>query len=78
MKYLKNNSLFQASQLTILLGFTVFAGLLIAEAFLLSWELWPLIPITIGVVFAWALHIQQRLTDRQRLWMNTAFVMFAF
>lgn len=48
------------------------------EAFLLSWELWPLIPITIGVVFAWALHIQQRLTDRQRLWMNTAFVMFAF
>ncbi|MBQ6039789.1 MAG: response regulator [Oscillospiraceae bacterium] len=78
MKYIEKNNLFQASQLTILLSCTVFSVILIAEAFVMSWELWPLIPIAIGIVVSWTMHIQQRLTDKQRLWLYSAFVMFSF
>ena len=78
MKNFEKNNLFQASQLTILLSLTVFSVILSVEAFLMSWELWPLIPILIGLVVSWMMHIQQRLTDKQRLWLLSTFVMFSF
>ncbi len=78
MKSLEKSNLFQASQLTILLSLSVFSVILAAEAVLMSWELWPLIPILIGLVVSWMMHIQQRLTDKQRLWLYTTFVMFSF
>ena len=74
----EKNNLFQASQLTILLSCTVFSVILIAEAFVMSWELWPLLPIVIGLVASWVMHIQQRLTEKQRLWVYSGFVMFSF
>ena len=64
MKSLEKSNLFQASQLTILLSLSVFSVILAAEAVLMSWELWPLIPILIGLVVSWMMHIQQRLTDK--------------
>ena len=78
MKYLEKSKLFQASQLTILVSLSVFSVILAVEACLMSWELWPLIPIMIGLVVSWMMHIQQRLTDRQRLWLYSTFVMFSF
>ena len=78
MKHLEKNDLFQASQLTILLSYTVFSIILIAEAFLMHWEIWPLIPITIGVAASWILHLNQRFTERSRIWVYSAFIMFTF
>ena len=78
MKHFEKNNLFQASQLTILLSCSVFFMILIAEAFLMGWELWPLIPIVIGLIVSWMMHIQQRLTDKQRLWLYSTFIMFSF
>ena len=78
MNNYEKNNLFQASQLTILLSLSVFSVILSVEAVLMSWELWPLIPIMIGVSVSWMVHIQQRLTGNQRLWLYTTFVMFSF
>ena len=78
MKQIEKNDLFQASQLTILLSYTIFSIILIGESFLMHWEVWPLIPITIGVIASWVLHINQRFTERGRIWVYSAFIMFTF
>ena len=72
------NSFFQASQLTILLSYTIFAVLLVGETFLMKWETWPLVPIAIGVIASWVLHIRQSFSDGQRVWIYSAFIMFTF
>ena len=72
------NDLFQASQMTILTSYTVFSIILIAETFLMSWELWAIVPITIGVVLSWLLHINQFFSPEHRLWFYSAFIMFSF
>ena len=72
------NELFQASQLTILLSYTIFSAILIAETFLMGWEAWPLIPIVISIVVSWMMHIQEALNDDQRIWIYTAFITFTF
>ena len=78
MKHIERNDLFQASQLTILLSYTVFSVILIGETFLMHWEIWPLIPITIGVIASWILHLNQQFTERSRIWVYSAFIMFTF
>lgn len=72
------NELFQASQITILISYTVFSAILIAEDLLMDWETWPIIPIVIGVVVSWLLHIQQSFTADHRVWIYSAFIMFTF
>ena len=67
MKQLKKNDLFQASQLTILLSYSVFAAILIVETFLMGWEIWAVILIVGAMALCWYLHIRQPLTDRTRL-----------
>ncbi|MBQ5334626.1 MAG: response regulator [Oscillospiraceae bacterium] len=78
MKQMEKNDLFQASQLTILLSYTVFSVILIGESFLMHWEIWPLVPITIGVFASWFLHLNQQFTERGRIWVYSAFIMFTF
>ena len=72
------NELFQASQLTILLSHTIFAGILAVETFVMGWEKWPLLPILIGVLISWSLHVEQKFTDQQRIWIYTVMIMFSF
>ena len=78
MKQIEKNDLFQTAQLSILLIYTIFSGLLIGESFLMGWEPWPLVPIVIGNGVAWMLHIQQRMTDEHRIQVITVFIMFTF
>ena len=73
-----SNELFQAAHLTILLTYSVFSILLIAESLLLNWEKWPLIAITGGVFFSWFLHIQQLLNEKGRIWIYSGLIMFTF
>ncbi|SDB08026.1 Signal transduction histidine kinase [Ruminococcaceae bacterium FB2012] len=75
---IEKNYLFQASQLTILVSYTVFSAILTAETFLMDWETWPLIPIFIGIVVSWIMHLRQSLTADHRVWIYSAFIMFTF
>ncbi len=77
MKRIEKNDLFQVSQLTILICFTVFTGLLAGETFLMGWETWALLPIVTGLILSWVLHLQQRFTATARIWFCAAFIMFA-
>ena len=78
MKQIEKNDLFQTAQLTLLLSYTLFSALLIFESVLMGWEPWPLVPIVIGIIASWILHIQQRMTDEHRIWFFTVFIMFTF
>ena len=75
---IEKNDLFQSSQLTILVSYTVFSVILTFETFLMMWETWPLVPILIGVVASWMLHIRQTFTADHRVWIYSAFIMFTF
>lgn len=71
----KDNALFQASHMMILVTFTAMLCALVGEDFLLGWEKWPLIPIVASLAFSWYLHIQQRFDARTRLTLYVVFMM---
>ncbi len=74
----QTDDLFHTSQLTILLTYTIFSVILIAESLLLGWEIWALILIVIGVIAGWIIHIQQRFTEQIRIWIMSILIMFTF
>ena len=80
MKNIKedSNELFQAAHLTILLTYSIFSIILIAESLLMNWEKWPLFAIAGGVVLSWFLHFHQALNDKSRLWIYSGLTMFTF
>lgn len=45
----ENTDLFQSSQLTLLISYTIFATVLVVESLLLDWEKWPLLIIVVGI-----------------------------
>ena len=78
MKNDDKNDNFQASHLMLLIGYTILAVILIVESFLMGWEKWALIPITVGMVFSWIFHIRQLLSSNARLWFYAILMMFSF
>ncbi len=70
------DELFEASHLTILLTFSVFSVILIAESLLLSWERWPLVIVAGGIVMCWILHIRDSLNPVARIWIYSAMIVF--
>ena len=74
----EGNELFRVSQLIILIGYTAFSTLLTLEAFLLSWEKWAIILVILGTVIGWLLHLQQRFTPYNRLWIYSVLMMATF
>jgi signal transduction histidine kinase/DNA-binding NarL/FixJ family response regulator len=78
MKNDDKNDNFQASHLMLLIGYTILAVILIVESFLMGWEKWALIPITVGMVFSWIFHIRQLLSTNARLWFYAILMMFSF
>ena len=78
MKNDDKNANFQASHLMLLIGYTILAVILIVESFLMGWEKWALIPITVGMVFSWIFHIRQLLSTNARLWFYAILMMFSF
>ena len=71
----KKKDYFGASHLAILFCYTVFSVALIGEALLLGWEKWALIPVTLGVVSAWFIHIRQAFTAKMRVWIYSILMM---
>ncbi|MCR5674729.1 MAG: response regulator [Lachnospiraceae bacterium] len=74
----KSNALFQASHLMILVSYTLFSAILIGESLLLGWETWALLPIALGVLCSWVLHITQALTEYYRIWVYSLLMMLTF
>ena len=72
------DDLFKASHLIILVTYTILSVILIGEAFLLSWEKWPLVIIAGGVIFSWILHIREEASERTRIWVYSLLMMFTF
>ena len=72
------DDLFKASHLIILITYTILSIILIGEAFLLSWEKWPLVIIAGGVIFSWILHIREEASERTRIWVYSLLMMFTF
>ncbi|MBQ3790821.1 MAG: response regulator [Lachnospiraceae bacterium] len=74
----RNNALFQTSHLMILISYTTFSIVLIAESVLLSWESWVYPLIVAGVLLSWGLHITQSITESQRIWVYSLLMMATF
>ena len=62
----------------LLIGYSILAVILVVESFLMGWEKWALIPITIGMIFSWIFHIRQLLSTNARLWFYAILMMFSF
>ena len=70
--------LFQSAQLNILISYTLFATVLIAESFLLNWETWAVILIVVGVGVSWGLHLMNLMTSSSRIWVYSILMMCTF
>ena len=73
-----DKDLFQTSHLTILISYSIFAAILIAESLLLGWERWPLLIIAFGIIAAWLLHIRHNTPSEVRLWLYAILMMGCF
>ena len=73
-----DKDLFQTSHLTILVSYTIFATVLIAESLLLGWEKWALLLIVLGISAAWILHIRHNTPSNVRLWLYAVLMMGCF
>lgn len=71
----ESNELFQSSHLTLLLSYSVFSGILIAESLMLGWEKWALILIALGVIISWVLHLRHDTPANIRLWIYAVLMM---
>ncbi|MCR5847924.1 MAG: response regulator [Lachnospiraceae bacterium] len=69
---------FQAAQLMLLVGYTILAASLILESFLMGWEKWALIPIGVGIIASWIIHVRQLLPTNVRLWFYSVLMMCSF
>ena len=70
-----NDDLFQASHLTLLVIYTIFAIILIAESLLLGWERWAIMIIIVGISMAWFLHIRHNTPPNVRIWVYAILMM---
>ena len=71
----ENNDPFQTSHLTLLISYTVFAIILIAESLLLGWERWAIMIIIVGISMAWFLHIRHNTPPSIRIWVYAILMM---
>ena len=69
---------FQAAQLMLLVGYTILAASLILESFLMGWEKWALIPIGVGIIASWIIHVRQLLPTNVRIWFYSVLMMCSF
>ena len=77
-KRIWNKKLYQASHLIILICHTVFAMFLTGDAFLMHWELWPMVLVGVGVVTCWLVHIRRQFDDVTRLWYYWIVIMLTY
>ncbi|MCR5773962.1 MAG: response regulator [Lachnospiraceae bacterium] len=72
------NELFITSHMMMILTYTIFSVILIAEIFIMKWELWATFMIVFGVVIAWYIHLSNKGNDHMRLWICSILMMVTF
>ncbi len=75
---LKNNELFKASYLMILISYTIFSGALIAEGLLLGWEKWALFLVFTAVLLGWGIYVNQNIGAYTKLWFISVLISATF
>ncbi|MEE3468155.1 MAG: response regulator [Eubacterium sp.] len=72
------NDIFQTAHTVILVSYSLFSVALIAESFLMGWELWAVLVAAAGLITSWVLHIGQLVSEGTRLWIYSLLMMGTF
>ena len=71
----ETNERFQSSHLMLLVTYSICTALLIGESFLLGWEKWTLVLLSIAVIVCWILHFRQTLSSGSRIYIYAILMM---
>ena len=74
----QQSDIFRISHILILVIYTLFSAVLIAESAILGWETWPILLIIIAIGTSWWMHISHALNDHARLWFYAVMMMAEF
>lgn len=73
-----DNELFISSHLMMLLTYTIFSIILVAEIFVMDWEKWMTFLILGGVLLSWYIYFSNIGSGRMRLWVCSLLMMATF
>ena len=74
----ERDELFESSHLTLLISYTVFSAVLIAESLLMRWELWALVLILASNIICWILHVRHNTPANVRVWIYSILMMCTY
>ena len=78
MTSIDSNKLFESSHLTLLISYTIFSGILIAESLLMGWELWMIVLILASNIICWILHLRHDTPSTVRIWIYSILMMCTY
>ena len=64
------------SYLTILSCSTFLSIIVIIQIFVLNWEKWAIVPIVVGTIAGWVIHVKNFMSGSQRGWYYVVYLMF--
>lgn len=73
-----NDELFISSHMMMLLTYTIFSIILVAEIFVMDWEKWMTFLILGGVLLSWYIYFSNIGSVRMRLWVCSLLMMATF
>lgn len=73
-----NDELFISSHMMMLLTYTIFSIILVAEIFVMDWEKWMTFLILGGVLLSWYIYFSNIGSGRMRLWVCSLLMMATF
>ena len=73
-----SNELFQASHLTLLVSYTIFSAILIAESLVMGWEKWMILIILASNIVCWVLHLKHDTPGFVRIWVYSILMMCTY
>ena len=73
-----DDELFISSHLMMLLTYTIFSIILVAEIFVMDWEKWMTFLILGGVLLSWYIYFSNIGSGRMRLWVCSLLMMATF
>ncbi|MBR5375894.1 MAG: HAMP domain-containing histidine kinase, partial [Lachnospiraceae bacterium] len=74
-RYVENSNI---SMLIVLISYTIFGIILIAESVLMGWELWVLPLIALSIITCWIMHIVRRPSENYRMLIVSIIIMVTF
>lgn len=74
----ESKELFESSQLTLLISYTIFSAVLIAESVIMNWELWMVILIVLSNFICWILHLRHDTPSQIRVWIYSILMMCTY